>query len=282
MKKTFNNKSSIFLSQKKLLKEAGCDDYEKSTGILFSEATGIPIEKVFEYTHHDITKDQANLFVSMVNRRAVGEPISHIICSRAFWKNDFYTNYKVLDPRPESELIIDVSKKLLFDGMKVLDLGAGSGCLGISLFQENPKICLSLADSSNKALEISRKNTIKVGVTCKFIRSDLFSNIQGKFDLIVANLPYIEQESFLYLQKDIILYEPHEALYGGTTGLDLINFFLRDVHKHLNKKGIFLLEFGEGQHVFLEQELHKLNFNEFEFFNDLNGIVRSVCVKKDT
>ena len=73
----------------------------------------------------------------MVSRRATGEPTSHIICSRSFWKNDFYINETVLDPRPDSELIIDTTKNLLFDGMKVLDLGCGSGCIGISLYQEN-------------------------------------------------------------------------------------------------------------------------------------------------
>ena len=86
----------------------------------------------------------------MVSRRAAGEPISHIICSRSFWKNDFYINETVLDPRPDSELIIDITKNLLFDGMKVLDLGCGSGCIGISLYQENSNIRLSLADFSER------------------------------------------------------------------------------------------------------------------------------------
>ena len=76
------------------------------------------------------------------------------------------------------------------------------------------------------------------------LHSNLFSNIAEKFDLIVANLPYIEKESFLYLQREIILHEPHEALYGGRSGLDVIKLFLDGVNRHLNKNGIFVIEFG--------------------------------------
>ena len=99
----------------------------------------------------------ANIFLSMVNRRAVGEPTSYIVRSRSFWKDDFYIEETVLDPRPESEMIIEFTRKQLFDGMKVLDLGCGSGCIGLSIHRENPEISLSLSDLSNKALSVAKK-----------------------------------------------------------------------------------------------------------------------------
>mgnify|MGYP003334361863 FL=1 len=100
------------------------------------------------------------------------------------WKNDFFINETVLDPRPDSELIIDITRNLLFDGMKVLDLGCGSGCIGISLYQENSNIRLSLADFSEKTLSLSKKNAVELKVECEFIHSDLFAQIDEKFDLI--------------------------------------------------------------------------------------------------
>ena len=276
------NKQSLFLSKKKLLKEAGCDDFNESAKRLFSKAFGMPLAQSYKYQTYEGLNENAALFSEMVSRRAVGEPTSHIVCSRSFWKNDFHVDGTVLDPRPESELIIDVTKNLLFDGMRVLDLGCGSGCLGLSLYKENSNITLFLADISKKALSLSKKNAEELKAVAEFIHSDLFSNFHNNFDLIVTNLPYISKDDFRYLQREIILYEPHEALYGGRSGLDVIKLFLDGVNRHLNKNGFFVIEFGEGQDFLLKEELVRYNFNNICFYKDLNNINRVVCVKKDT
>ena len=166
--------------------------------------------------------------------------------------------------------------------MRVLDLGCGSGCIGISLYKENPNISLFLADASKQAIRITKKNAAELKTECELIHSFLFANISGKFDLIVTNLPYISKGDFFFLQKEIILYEPHEALYGGQSGLDIIKLFLNRVSRHLNKNGIFVLEFGEGHDFLLKEELLRSKFNKFSFYKDLNNINRLVCVKKDT
>ena len=276
------NKQSLFLSKKELLKEAGCDDYNESAKRLFSKAFGMSLAQSYKYQTYEGPNENAALFSEMVSRRAVGEPTSHIVCSRSFWKNDFHVDGTVLDPRPESELIIDVTKNLLFDGMRVLDLGCGSGCLGLSLYKENSNITLFLADISKKALSLSKKNAEELKAVCEFIHSDLFSNFHNNFDLIVTNLPYISKDDFLYLQREIILHEPHEALYGGEFGLDVIKLFLDGVNRHLNKNGFFVIEFGKGQDFLLKEELVRSNFNNVCFYKDLNNVNRVVCVKKDT
>ncbi len=276
------NKQSLFLSQKKILKEAGCEDYDESIKILFSKAFKIPLHNICNFQDHVGSDEDCTLFIDMVGRRAAGEPTSHIVCSRSFWNNDFYINETVLDPRPDSELIIDIAKNLLFDGIKVLDLGCGSGCIGISLYKENPNIILSLSDCSKRALSLSKKNAVEIQVEATLIHSDLFTNIDEKFDLIVTNLPYVAKNDFFYLQKEVILHEPHEALYGGITGLDKIKYFLSDVRKYLNENGIFIIEFGSGQDILLKQELLRYYFRKFEFHRDLNGKRRLVCVIKDT
>jgi len=276
------NKQSLFYQKKKLLKEAGCDDYQESAKRLFSKAFGMSLAQSYNYQIHEGSNEQASLFSEMVSLRAVGVPTSHIVCSRSFWKNDFHVNRTVLDPRPESELIIDVTKNLLFDGMRVLDLGCGSGCIGISLYKENSNITLFLSDFSKNALNLAKKNADELKADCEFIHSDLFSNIHNKFDLIVTNLPYIAKDDFCYLQREIILHEPHEALYGGRSGLDMIKLFLDGVNRHLNKNGVFVIEFGKGQDFLLKEELLRSNFNKFFFYKDLNNVSRAACVKKDT
>ena len=282
MKQIKQNKHSLFLAQKKKLREAGCEDYRESIKVLFSKAFGVSLDQSYKYPEHKDLDKNASLFSSMVNRRAAGEPISHIVGLRSFWKNSFNIEKTVLDPRPESELIIEITKSQLFDNMKVLDLGCGSGCIGLSLYHENPKISLFLSDFSDKALIIAKKNALELKAECKIIHSNLFSNINDKFDLIVANLPYVEKESFLHLQREIILHEPHEALYGGVYGLDIIKMLLNDVGRHLNRNGMFLIEFGKGQETLITQELLRLEFSDFTFYRDLNRIKRLLCVKKDT
>ena len=98
----------------------------------------------------------------------------------------------------------------------------------------------------------------------------------------MLNLPYISKDDFRYLQREIILHEPHEALYGGRSGLDVIKKLLDGVNRHLNKNGIFVIEFGDGQDFLLKEELIRANFNKVSFYKDLNNVNRLVCVKKDT
>ena len=131
-------------------------------------------------------------------------------------------------------------------------------------------------------MSLSKRNAKDLRVDCEFIHSDLFSNIRNKFDLIVTNLPYIAKDDFCYLQREIILHEPHEALYGGRSGLDKIKLFLDGVNRHLNKNGIFVIEFGKGQDFLLKEELLRSNFNKVCFYKDLNQVNRVLCVKKDT
>ncbi len=282
MKRIMRSKQNLFIEQKKKLREAGCEDYKESIKFMFAKAYNVPLDHIYKsQKDEDLDKNDA-LFLNMVNRRAAGEPVSHIIRSRSFWRNEFHIEKTVLDPRPESELIVEITKDSLFNGMKVLDLGCGSGCIGLSLYHENPEIRLFLSDRSDKALNVAKKNADNLGFICEFFHSNLFEKIKGKFDLIVANLPYIEKKNFLILQKEIILYEPHEALYGGTSGIDIIKLFLSDVDKRLKKNGAFVIEFGEGQDALLRQELSKFKFKNFDFHSDLNCIPRVVCVKNST
>ncbi|MDC3067799.1 peptide chain release factor N(5)-glutamine methyltransferase [Paracoccaceae bacterium] len=274
--------SKLFWQQKQKLRNSGCCDYDKSAKDLFAKAFGISWTEVLKNEGIHASETEIKLFINLMDRRASGEPLSQLTSSRSFWKSDFHINSKVLDPRPDTEIFIDVLKKSLFNGMRVLDVGCGSGCIGLSLFQENPNIKLTLVDSSPSALAVAKKNAMSLDAECEIIQSNLFSEVKQKFDLIVSNMPYIPKDDFLYLQKEVILYEPHEALFGGLLGLEHIGLFVSRVNEYLKQSGTFALEFGIGQEECVKKVLINSNFNTFCFYKDFNNIKRLVCVKKDT
>ena len=269
----------------KILSTCKVDRANYESMLIFSKLNDVKLFNYYLDKDKKISPKIVKLFLKKVFQRSLGKPISKIFGRKEFYSRSFFVNSHTLSPRPESELIIEIIKKKELGKKKminILDLGCGSGCIGISLYQENPNIILSLADFSKRALSLSKKNALELKAKCEFILSDLFTNISEKFDLIVTNLPYVAKDDFFSLQKEIILYEPHEALYGGVSGLDKIKFFLGNVRRHLNKNGIFVIEFGDGQDVILKQELLRYSFSKFEFHRDLNSVNRLVCVIKDT
>ena len=158
--------------------------------------------------------------------RNLGKPISKIIGSREFYSRNFFVNSYTLDPRPETELIVDyVKKRQIKNTLKILDLGTGSGCLIISIILElkEKKISGVGIDICDKAIKIAKKNAKKFGMQKKltFIKSDWFSEINQKFDLIVSNPPYIKKSEIKQLSKEVRNFDPYVSINGGcsTKGL---------------------------------------------------------------
>ncbi len=282
MRSLVTKNSDIIALQKKRLVVSGDDNPDSSLRKLFIFSHNINREEFVHYMSLPIIKKKIKCFTSLIDRRLKGEPISHITRSRYFWKDEFIVNRNILDPRPESELIVDIGKQFLFDGSKVLDLGAGSGCIGLSLKRENPNINITLADISKPAIAVMKKNAKILKMECKFINSNLFKNVQAKFDLIVCNLPYIKTSQLSSLPQDIILFEPHNALIGGDNGLGIIFDFLDQVSSYLTENGVFIIEIGIDQIDLVTRKLESLNYRNYRVFNDINGISRTVCVEKVT
>ncbi len=274
--------NSIIKAQKQRLIESGDDNPISSVRKLFIFSHNIKGEDYSYNVSLPIIEKKIAYFCDLIDRRIKGEPISHIIGNRYFWKDQFHVDRNVLDPRPESELIVEIGKDFLFDRSKVLDLGAGSGCIGLSLKRENPKINITLSDISESAILVMKKNAKMLEMNCNFVNSYLFKKIKNKFDLIVCNLPYIKTAHLSHLPKDVLLFEPHQALIGGENGLSLIFDFLEKVSSHLTTKGIFIFEIGIDQIDLIVNKLDDLNYKHYDVFNDTNGISRTVCVQKDT
>ena len=216
-----------------------------------------------------------------IRRRIQKEPISQIIGLRKFWNSNFYINETVLDPRPESELIVEKVLELSNTNLSLIDLGTGSGCLAISIALERPNFKIFASDISLDALQIAEINSRYHKTHITFIKSDWFSNINRTFDVIIANPPYISENEYSSLPIAIRRFEPKIALTAGFKGLDCFNKIIKEFHKYLKPNGKIFMEIGYTQKRIIEELFIKYGYKNINFFNDLSGKARVVCVKKD-
>ena len=216
-----------------------------------------------------------------IRRRIQKEPISQIIGLRKFWNSNFYINETVLDPRPESELIVEKVLEFSDTNLSLIDLGTGSGCLAISIALERPNFKIFASDISSDALKIAEINSKYHKTPITFIKSDWFSNINRAFDIIIANPPYISENEYSSLPIDIRRFEPKIALTAGIKGLDCFKKIIKEFHKYLKPNGIIFMEIGHNQKRLIEELFIKNGYKNIIFYNDLSGKTRVVCVKKD-
>ncbi len=200
----------------------------------------------------NFNKSDINLhkFHKILNRRLKKEPISKIINKKNFWKYNFYVDKNVLDPRPETELIIEESLKLLKNNKKIniLDIGTGSGCLAVCLSKEFIKSKITAIDISHKALKVASKN-FKIHGCEKQISKKIckVESISEKFDLIVSNPPYLSEKDYKETTEEIRYYEPKKAFFGGNDGLFFYKKFAKILPNLMKSKSYLILEIGEKQ-----------------------------------
>ncbi len=216
-----------------------------------------------------------------IRRRIQKEPISQIIGLRKFWNSNFYIDETVLDPRPESELIVEKVLELSDTNLSLIDLGTGSGCLAISIALERPNFKIFASDISPDALKIAEINSRYHKTPITFIKSDWFSEINNTFDIIIANPPYISENEYKSLPISIRRFEPKIALTAGINGLDCFKKIIMEFHKFLKPNGIIFMEIGYSQKRIIEELFIRYGYEHISFFNDLSGKARVVCVKKD-
>ena len=217
---------------------------------------------------------------ALVRRREQGEPLAYILKSKGFWSLDLFVDENVLVPRPETEIIIE---KILesFDTSEktVLDLGTGSGAIGLSLSKERKDWGVFCSDISFDAIKVARKNKYKNEVDAIFINSDwLEAYADNTFDIIVSNPPYIDPDD-PRIHSDCLKYEPIHALISNQKGLKDIETIICQSKEVLVNKGSLFIEHGHDQSGEVELLLEKYNFSDIRKFQDLNGDDR-VCSGK--
>ena len=226
------------------LAEAGLDDPRREAWALISGLLG-------QNARHRIMlaapmpADQLATLDGMLAARVARQPLSQIIGRRAFWKHDFRVTRDTLDPRPETEALIEAALKLPW--RNVLDLGTGTGAILISLLAERPGATGLGTDLSGAALDVARDNATRIGVDAAFQRADWFDGLAGRFDLIVSNPPYIALAEMAGLSPEVRDWEPHAALTDFGDGLAAYRAIAAGAAAHLAPGGHLLAEIGWQQ-----------------------------------
>ncbi len=252
--------------------------------LLLSNIINKPREYLFLNPNQLIDKDDVEKFQSLIERRKKKEPIAYILNKKDFWKSTFYVDKNVLIPRPDTETLIQEALYFLPKNrsMSVLDIGTGSGCIILSLLQENKNIIGFGIDISKKALKVAYFNAKihQLQNRVKFFKSSVDNFFKGKYDLIVSNPPYINKIDFEYLEKDVSGFEPSVALKGGNDGLSLIEKVVERSSKLLKKGGKLILEIGHDQKLKVKNLLRKKKFYVKKIVKDYGKNNRCiVCIK---
>lgn len=208
---------------------------------------------------YQLSERDVNEFEKLIDRRSKQEPIAYIIGNKTFYDYNFIVNNYVLIPRPETELLVEEALKYIQKNQvnSIVDVGTGSGCIIITIAKELQKQeaegnrQLLATDISKEALKIAKQNYEsnfpKREIKIEFVESHLLEKIDTKIDLLVSNLPYIPQREYLTLEKNVVKFEPKQALVGGNNGYELIERLLKQALNKMKERSLILLEINHDQ-----------------------------------
>lgn len=245
--------------------------------LLLVHALGLR-DRVELYTNFDrpLTDKEVESYRQLIVRRARGEPVAYITGKKEFYGFEFYVEKGVLIPRPETELLVEVVYEFLKgkEGLTVVDVGTGSGCIVLSLCKlTGGKHKFYGTDVSVKALSVAEVNKKRLGCDVEFLKGDLLSPIDFPVDVVVSNPPYVPFGD-TRLEKEVLKFEPAVALFGGKRGTEIIERLISQSYEKLRTGSFIALEVGEEQW----QEVHKLlesaGFSSIKVYKDLSGIER--------
>jgi release factor glutamine methyltransferase len=234
------------------LTKAGIGSAALEARLLVARALGLEESAVLGAADAEVERAARVRLETLVQRRIKGEPLARILGRKEFWSSAFALTPETLVPRPESETVVEAALAALPDrkaGLRVLDLGTGTGALLGAILLERPAAFGIGVDRSERALLVARDNLRALGLADRaaFVCGDWSAALGGQFDLVVANPPYIARSEFDRLPKEVREHDPRLALDGGTDGLDAYRAILPDLVRLLSPGGVAVLELGQGQ-----------------------------------
>ena len=261
------------------LSKSGIEGGARDARILTAYALGIPISDLSLKINEQVSRKIISKLEKLINRRIEREPISKILERREFWGRSFSINENVLDPRGDTETLIDyVIEKPV---KSVLELGTGSGAIAVTLACEWKEANVTATDISEDALSLAERNAEKFNVKNKinFLKSDWFDAVEGLFDLIIANPPYIGLMEQGEISPEVIKYDPEIALFAGSDGLDAYRKIIPSLAKFLNPEGFVVLEIGASQSNQVKDLMNSSGFFDLKTVKDLSGKDRLIAAK---
>lgn len=258
------------------LRAAGVPDPARDARILLAHAASVDAARVTLIAPEEIAPEIAERYEHLVALRAVRVPVSQLVGRRAFYGRDFEISRDVLDPRPETETLIELALSEPF--ARVLDLGAGSGCILVSLLAERPSATGVGADLSEAACLQASANAVRHAIAdrASIIRSDWFGQVEGRFDLIVSNPPYLAQEEMAGVAPELRDHEPEMALTDGADGLSAYRVIASEAQGYLTATGRVLVEIGATQGASVAALFRQAGWGRVRVAQDLDGRDRVV------
>lgn len=258
--------------------KSNIEDSNTKISILLQYLLSMSKTEIMLHENMELDETQKEEIFKCVEEIIEGKPIQYITHHQEFMGLDFYVDENVLIPQPDTEILVEETIHMINrknENIRILDLCTGSGAIAISIenyARDRNIIKIYASDISAEALEIARKNAIlnNEETNIRFIKSNMFENINDKFDIILSNPPYIETQTIANLSKEV-QNEPHIALDGGADGLDFYRIIAKEAKKHLNRNGWILLEIGYNQKESVSNLLQEEKYENITCIKDLNG-----------
>lgn len=261
------------------LTAAGIDGAARDARLMLAEALGVAPDRLTLHLHEVLEAGADARFDGFVADRAARRPVAQILGRRLFWGRPFRVTRDTLDPRPETETLVAAALDAPFS--RLLDLGTGTGCILLTLLAERPGATGVGSDLSEAALDVARANAEALGLADRttFRRADWFSGVEGRFDLIVSNPPYIAEAEMAALAPEVRDWEPHAALTPGGDGLDAYRALCSRALAHLDPGGRLLLEIGPAQGAAVAALAAEGRLRDVRVLPDLDGRDRVVAAR---
>ncbi len=265
-----------------LLQTAGIEEAKLDARLLLEKICDTDRNTLLSHGDMEVTKEQETSFLQWVEQRAKHIPLQHITGEQEFMGLCFLVNEHVLIPRQDTEILVEEAMQHLHDGMRILDMCTGSGCILLSLLKYSND-CTGLGvDISGEALQIAEENARLLGIPAEFKESNLFERVEGRYDLLVSNPPYIEHDVIPTLMEEVREHDPMLALDGGTDGLDFYRRIISEAPEYLFRGGKILFEIGNEQAEAVSGLLAENGYTEIEVYKDYAGhdrVVSATCIK---
>lgn len=273
--------AGLLAKAKQQFTEQGLASPALDARLLLQHAAGLSHEQLIGAPDMAIGAEAAARFEAFVARRLSHEPVSNIVGYREFYGRRFTVSRAVLDPRPDTETLIDAALFVLPENGRLLDLGTGSGAIAITLLAERSDATGVAVDISPEALAVARANAQALGVADRlgFIEGNWFDNVTGLYDLIVSNPPYIAAGEIAGLDAEVRDFDPRAALDGGPDGLDAYRRIAAEAAAHLSPGGSVLVEIGAGQGDSVQAIFAGCGFGLRSAHADLAKHIRCLCFK---
>jgi release factor glutamine methyltransferase len=268
-----------------LLAAAGIEEPRREARLLLAAVLTVDTAIILGHPDRVLGRSERTRFAGLLARRAAREPSARVLGRREFWSLDFALAPETLIPRPDSETLVEAALANISDrsaALRLLDLGTGTGCLLLALLSELPAAIGIGIDLVPNAAVTARRNAVALGLAgrSRFIAGSWGTAIMGRFDVIVANPPYIASAAIAALAPEVAQYDPRVALDGGTDGLDSYLALAPDLLRLLSESGVAVVELGAGQAEPVAAIMRQMGLVTEEICRDLAGIERCLVMRR--